>query len=103
MYYIAPFNPDIVSTEKTQYESNYKLYYKQFHSDKNPRFDMLGYDLTNGFLKQMDNTGFKFNEKSKTLKFDGGIQSGYNFKRTSDGGGFINQQLYLIEDAPKRK
>ncbi len=103
MYYIAPFNPDINSVEKNLYESNYKLYYKQFHSDKNPRFDMLGYDLTNGFLKQMDNTGFKFNEKSKTLKFDGGIQSGYNFKRTSDGGGFINQQLYLIEDAPKRK
>ena len=64
---------------------------------------MLGYDITNGFIKQMTSNGFRFNETTSSVKFDQGIQSDYIFKRTRDGGGFINQQLYLIEDAPKRK
>ena len=103
MYYIAPFDHNDASPEKIQYENDYRLFYKQFRSEKNPRFDMLGYDITNGFIKQMTSNGFRFNETTSSVKFDQGIQSDYNFKRTRDGGGFINQQLYLIEDAPKRK
>lgn len=103
MYYIAPFNANAASPEKSQYENDYRLFYGQFRSENNPRFDMLGYDITNCFLKQMTSNGFRFNENTNSVKYDQGIQSDYNFKRTRNDGGFINQQLYLIEDAPKRK
>jgi len=103
MYYIAPFNPNSTTNDVIQYENDYKQYYGQMRSDKNPRFDMLGYDITNFFLKQMGTYGFRFNEKTNSLKYNEGIQSDFNFKRTGNGGGFINQQLFLIEDASKRK
>ena len=102
MYYIAPFSSNSSTSESIAYESKYLHYYGKPRSETNPRFDMLGYDLTSYFLTLMGKNGFNFDENTKSLKFNSGIQSDFNFKRTAGEGGFMNQQLFLIEDAAKR-
>lgn len=102
MYYVAPFIDDASrAAATTGYEADYTTYYGKLRGDKNPRFDMIGYDITKYCLSLMGKNGVEINESTKTLKTDG-IQSGMFFKRVGSNGGFMNQQLYLIEDAPKR-
>lgn len=102
MYYVAPFIDDASrAAAATDYETEYNTYYGKLRGDKNPRFDMIGYDITKYFLSLLGKNGVKINENTQMLKTDG-IQSGMYFKRVGSNGGFMNQQLYLIEDAPKR-
>lgn len=102
MYYIAPFSSNSTTSESIAYESKYLHYYGKPRSEVNPRYDMLGYDLTSYFLTLMGKNGFSFDESTKSLTYSSGIQSDLNFKRTAGEGGFMNQQLFLIEDAAKR-
>lgn len=102
MYYVAPFTDDTSrAAAATSYEADYNTYYGKLRGDKNPRFDMIGYDITKYLLSLLGKNGVEITENTKTLKTDG-IQSGMFFKRVGNNGGFMNQQLYLIEDAPKR-
>lgn len=102
MYYVAPFmNDSQRSTNATNYESEYTNHYGKLRGGKNPRFDMIGYDITKYFLSLMTKDEFKINDETKNLKASG-MQSDMFFKRTTNNGGFMNQQLFLIEDAAKR-
>lgn len=96
MYYVAPFAGNKLGTQF------YEQKFKEFYGDKlpliNPRFDLLGYDITTYFLSLMTRDGFKFNESTQSLNFNQGVQSNFQFKRSGKNGGFVNQQMYLIED-----
>lgn len=96
MYYVAPFAGNKLGTQF--YEQEFKKYYKDKLPLINPRFDLLGYDITTYFLSLMTRDGFKFNESTQSLNFNRGVQSNFEFKRTGKNGGFVNQQMYLIED-----
>lgn len=96
MYYVAPFAGNKLGTQF------YEQKFKEFYGDKlpliNPRFDLLGYDITTYFLSLMTRNGFKFNQSTQSLSFNQGVQSNFQFKRSGKNGGFVNQQMYLIED-----
>ena len=100
MYYISPFAGNTEATEF--YEQEYQKYYGKFRSNKNPRFDLLGYDLTSFFLSTMKKDGFTFNQSTQSLIFDNGVQSDLKFVKTEKNGGFVNQHMYLIEDEAKK-
>ena len=100
MYYISPFAGNTEATEF--YEQEYQKYYGKFRSNKNPRFDLLGYDLTSFFLSTMKKDGFTFNPSTQSLIFDNGVQSDLKFVKTEKNGGFVNQHMYLIEDEAKK-
>lgn len=96
--YISPF---IGNTKGTMYyEQEYKKYYGNTQPITNPRFDLLGYDLTTYFLSTMQADGFSFSStpSKNTLYFDNGVQSDFIFQKSNMNGGYINQQLYIIED-----
>lgn len=101
MFYISPFAGNKTATDF--YEQEYQKYYGKMRSGTNPRFDLLGYDLTTFFLSTMKNDGFTFNRTTPSLTFDNGVQSDLHFVKTGKNGGYVNQKLYLIEDEAKQK
>lgn len=97
LLYISPFVGNMKGTN--YYETSYKKHYGEIEQLSNPRFDLLGYDLTTYFLSTMQKNGFSFHTSpSHTLYFRNGVQSDFMFKKTTPNGGYINQQLYVIED-----
>lgn len=96
MLYAVPFKGNSVATQF--YEAEYKKYYGEMRSDTNPRWDLLGYDITTYFLSIMKKSGFAFNEQTQSLLFSNGVQSDFKFRRVSPNGGFVNHQMYIIED-----
>lgn len=102
MYYVAPFKDDAVRlADSGDYEKEFSLYYGKTRGDKNPRYDMIGYDLTNYFLSLMTKNGFSLTESAMNLK-NNEIQSDLFFKKLNSKGGFMNQKLFLIENEAKR-
>ncbi|VBB48571.1 putative Peptidoglycan-binding lysin domain [uncultured Paludibacter sp.] len=102
MYYVAPFTDDTQRMANAiNYENEFTRYYGKLRGEKNPRYDMIGYDITKYFLSLMDKNGFDIEQNTKNMKSNG-IQSDMYFKRIGNDGGFMNQQLFLIEDAAKR-
>ncbi len=98
---LASFN---VSPFKSEfYGSEFNLYNKQFSklfnwkpTSKTPRYDILGYDLTNYFVALMYNNGNNFSNKKNKLPLSSGIQSQLRFERVTDKTGYVNKQLYYI-------
>lgn len=101
MCYVSPFSGNKSATDF--YEQEYKKYYGKYRTETNPCYDMLGYDLTTYFLSTMKKTGFSFDNSTTSLFFTNGIQSNFDFRRVGKSGGFVNHQMYLIEDEPKSK
>ncbi len=96
MYYTAPFKG--VKNGTSFYEEEYKKYYNKASVAGNPRFDLLGYDLTNFFFTTMKQNGFSFDNSTQSLRFSNGVQSDFDFNRVGNNGGFVNSKMYIIED-----
>jgi LysM repeat protein len=101
MYYVSPFSGSKSGTQF--YELQSEKYYGKLLPITNPRFDLLGYDLTTFFLSMIKESGFSFSLSTQSLSYNKSAQSDLNFQRVVKGGGFINQQLYLIEDEATSK
>ncbi len=99
MYYISPFNN--VKTGTKYYEKEYRKFYANKKPLINPRFDLLGYDLTNCFISEIKKN--RLNLKNKTTLLYKGVQSDFIFKKESNQSGYVNQKLYLIEDEAKKQ
>ncbi len=100
MIYVSPFTGSEDATK--YYESQFKQYYKKESNTFNPRFDILGYDLSNYFLSTMTKDGFNFDLNTQSLNYNKGVQSSFSFIRTNNNkGGFINTRMYLIEENAK--
>lgn len=104
MYYVAPFKDDEqrLANAATMYESEFTQYYGKLRGEKNPRYDMIGYDITNYFLSLINENKLEVEETTRNMKGEG-IQTDMFFRRVNKNGGFMNQKLFLIEDAAKRK
>jgi hypothetical protein len=82
--------------------NNFNQKFDQFYgkdlSNDSPRYDILGYDLTNYFVTLIQKSGSKFGKKISSTSSITGIQSQPIFERSSGNSGFINQRVYLGED-----
>ena len=95
-FYISPFNLDLNSTEYKKYSTAFYNSFSWKSATNIPRFDIIGYDLTNyltAFLYQYGANAF--NQKVKLPLYDG-IQSNLQFERKSDRSGFMNQKVYFF-------
>jgi LysM repeat protein len=96
--YVSPFMSKYNPKELGDFN---RLYTQLFKNDVNvdsPRFDLLGYDLSNYFISIIQRYGNKFIDKIGNISITNGIQSQPRFERISNESGFINQRLYLSED-----
>ena len=96
--YFSPFKSDLNPSKLSDYNAEFGKYFGKSVSKESPRFDLLGYDLSTYFITMIHKYGKKFPGKTGASNFTEGIQSNPSFERISNGSGFVNQQLYLIED-----
>ena len=66
------------------YQKQYELYFKHEHAADQPRFDLLGYDLTRKLVAFLTNSHYE------------GLQSKIRFEPVNEGGGYINKQVEVI-------
>ena len=99
--YISPFITNFNPKAVYEYNHKYDQYFGKEIPNELPRFDLLGYDLTNYFISLMHHSGNKFGNKIYSGNFEKGIQSDPLFERSSNNSGYINQRVYLGEDKAK--
>lgn len=81
--YATIFASDSVSS-KFGYEQAYKLYFDHSRASNNPRFDLLGYDLTRQFLAYLRNQPLPY-----------GLQSDLRLVQEGEGG-LINTHITIV-------
>lgn len=92
--FITKFNPVLVN----EFNLQFNQYFGKDLTNETPRYDLLGYDLSNYFISLIHQYGNKFGNKINTGNLKKGIQSEPLFERASKESGFINQRIYLGED-----
>jgi len=96
--YVSPFESKIDSTNLTQFNHLFKSNFHRETPINTPRFDLLGYDMTNYFVSGLSRFGDKFFVEVNSYNNQEGIQSQPLFEKTSKESGYVNQQLYFSED-----
>jgi len=91
--FIFTFNPSNLNL----FNRNFSTSFNWNSSTDTPRFDLLGYDITNYFIALLNQYGTKFPIKMNAKVNSNYIQSQPRFERFSPKSGFVNQQLYLTE------
>lgn len=94
---ISPFKSDINGVELRRYNNNFSSSFEWKPSSKAPRYDLLGYDLTNYFISQIYRNGSNFNAGKNKLPVSAGIQSQFKFERSSERTGYMNKQFYFLQ------
>lgn len=97
--YVSPFETNSKLLDNKEYSKQYVKYLqKDLPQFISPRYDLLGFDLSNYFIAAISKYGKKYNTKLELQNYSEGIQSQPFFERVSATSGYINQKLYLGED-----
>lgn len=98
MVYISMFR-EPATADLAAYEALYKQYFGHALSSTNPRYDLLGYDITRSTISYLLRTQQSVTEADKDAAFGQtyhGLQSDTRYSRTNEGGGRINMGIHLI-------
>jgi hypothetical protein len=93
---VSPFKSEFYGSEFNSYNKQFSKLFNWKPTSNTPRYDILGYDLTNYFVALMYNNGNNFSNKKNKLPLWSGIQSQLRFERVTDKTGYVNKQLYYI-------
>jgi len=96
--YLSPFISTMNIGQEGEFNKKFDQYYGKDLTNESPRYDVLGYDLTNYFITLISKYGSKFGTKISSTSSISGIQSQPIFERNAPDAGFINQRVYLGED-----
>jgi len=99
--YIAPFVSRFNPVKINEYNQEFDQFFGKDVTTDSPRYDLLGYDLSNYFISLINRFGTKYGNKINSGNFEKGIQSDPLFERSSPNAGYINQRVYLGEDKAK--
>jgi LysM repeat protein/ABC-type branched-subunit amino acid transport system substrate-binding protein len=90
LYYADNMSPNV----KTFYE-NYKNWYSNNPMSTFPKYGMLGFDTGMFFFGALQNYGVNFENNLSEIKYKS-LQTGFNFERVNNWGGYINTNIYII-------
>ena len=99
--YISPFSNSLENNDLNIYQKDFSKYFAWKPTSTNPRYDLLGYDLTNCFITQLQTYGNSFAKDKKAIDYSAGVQSQFDFERAGTNSGFENQKMYLINISGK--
>lgn len=96
---ISPFKSINSSKEAMIYKKQFEATFDWEVSQQIPRYDILGYDLTNYFIALIYYNGANFVNENNNYKLPEatGIQSDFDFRKLNSAAGYVNQKLFLIE------
>ena len=90
LFYADHMNPGV----KMFYE-NYKNWFSKSPLSTFPKYGMLGFDTGMYFFGALLHYGVNFENNLSEIKYKS-LQTGFNFERVNNWGGFINTNIYII-------
>ena len=89
-FYTDNFHPSV----KAFYEK-YKSWYNKSPIPVIPKYSLSGYDMGMFFVSAIQLFGSNFEERLSEMNYKS-LQTGFNFERINETGGFINKNIYII-------
>ena len=94
-YIYSSFYADNLSPEIKKFYQDYKTWYSKSPINTFPKYGMLGFDTAMFFINALHNYGENFENSLSKMHYNG-IQTGFDFERVNNWGGFINANLFII-------
>ena len=94
-YIYSRFYADNLNPSVKKFYDRYKNWYSKTPMATFHKYAMLGYDTGMFFFSTIQNYGPDFESKLPDINYKS-IQTGFNFERVNNWGGFINTNIYII-------
>lgn len=94
-YIYSLFYADNINPSVTTFYDKYKNWYSKNPVPSFPTYAMLGFDTGMFFFSAIQKYGVNFENKLSEMNYKS-IQTGFNFERVNNWGGFINTNIYII-------
>ena len=94
-YIYSNFYADNLSPEVHQFYHNFKNWYSKSLINTFPKYGILGFDTGMFFLNAIRRYGSNFEANLDKIHYKS-IQSGFDFHRVNNWGGFINTNLFIV-------
>ncbi len=101
-YFYTSFFTNSILPEAVDIQARYAGWYNRSMQNRYPRYGMLGYDIGCYFLKAISLYGKEMSRNINNIKFTP-TQSGFNFIRRNNRGGYINNKVYFVRYSPDYK
>ena len=94
-YIYSRFYSDNLSPAVKLFYNKYKYWYSKIPMPTFPKYSMLGFDTGMFFFRSIQDYGPNFESKLPDINYKS-IQTGFNFERVNNWGGFINTNIYIV-------
>ncbi|MDR3266432.1 MAG: LysM peptidoglycan-binding domain-containing protein, partial [Tannerella sp.] len=94
-YIYSLFYADNMSPGVKEFYNDYKYWFSKNPTPLFPKYAMLGFDTGMFFLQAIKKYGANFDNNMTALNYKS-LQTGFNFERVNNWGGFINTNIYMI-------
>jgi len=98
-YFYSSFFTNNLLPEPRKFTKDYLLTYGHAMHDTYPKYGMLGFDTGYYFLKGLSMYRGQFEQKLNQLKVTE-IQTGFDFQRVANWGGFVNKRVFFVHYTP---
>jgi hypothetical protein len=92
---IASLTADNIHPDLKLFYDKYKNWYSKSPMPIIPKFAVLGYDTGMYFFSALHRFGVNFEDKLSEMHHKS-LQTGFNFERVNNWGGFININTYIV-------
>lgn len=94
-YIYSNFYADNLSPEVSDFYSKYKTWYSKNLINYFPKYGILGFDTGMFFIDAIRKYGSNFENNLGNIRYKG-IQTGFDFERVNNWGGFINTNIFIV-------
>ena len=94
-YIYSNFYADNLSPEVADFYSKYKTWYSKNLINTFPKYGILGFDTGMFFFDAIKKYGSNFENNLDKIRYKS-IQTGFDFERVNNWGGFINTNIFIV-------
>lgn len=95
VYFYSSFYTNNLFPAAVSFTNNYHKWYSKELVSKYPCYGMLGFDTGFFFLKGLSRFGTQLEDNLSRMNLTP-IQTGFNFQRVNNWGGFVNKKVFFI-------
>jgi LysM repeat protein len=95
-YFYSSFYTNNLLPAAVNFTKTYHRWFKKDMADSYPKYGMLGFDTGYFFLKGLSLYGSKLDKNLSRMNGIKPIQTGFNFQRANNWGGFINKKVFFV-------
>jgi len=95
-YIYSHFYADVLSPEVQEFYSSYKNWFSKDLINTSPKYGILGFDTGMFFFNALKKYGENFENNLDKMNYKS-IQTGFDFERVNNWGGFINTNVFIVQ------